>query len=401
LSFDDRSLTIKDVSKFLNISTQMVHILIRDGKLKAFKIGSAIRILYSDMVNFISLQKKEFQKSNIGFTNRDDQVFAVDNLSCSIGEFNLNNISFKIPRCKILSILGSSGSGKTTLLKCIAGLIEKDSGRIFNGIKRMDELNIKDRGIGFVFENYALFENLNAHNNIGFPLSIKRKKKDFINNEVSKIAQEFNIDSKYLEKYVNELPEGIKQLVSIGREKIHDFDLLLMDEPLSKLDKNISNKIVLFLKKLVINFNKTTIISLNDPELAIALSDYILVLDNGELIQLGETWKVYNEPVSSLVAELTSRLGINMLEVEVKNNSIDKYSLKAVLQDGNYKMYFRPDEVSLSDVGISVKIKNTSFYDGNKSLYTCLNEDKKEIKLLLTNNLQEKFKFIPVKPVFF
>jgi multiple sugar transport system ATP-binding protein len=75
--------------------------------------------------------------------------------------------------------------------------------------------------------------------------------------------------------------------------------------------------------------------------------------------------------------------------------------LKAVLQDGNYKMYFRPDEVSLSDDGISVKIKNTSFYDGNKSLYTCLNEDKKEIKLLLTNNLQEKFKFIPVKPVFF
>ncbi len=401
LSFNDRSLTIKDVSKFLSISTQMVHILIKDGRLKAFKIGSAIRILYSDMMEFIDLQKDDFEKTNIGFINKDDEIFVVDKLTYNIGEFILNDISFTVPRRKSLCILGSSGSGKTALLKSIAGLNDISSGRIFNGTKRIDELNLKDRNVGFVFENYALFKNLNAHDNIGFPLSVKRKKKDFINKEILKIADELNINEKYLEKHINELPEGIKQLVSIGREKIHAFDLLLMDEPLSKLDRNIKDSLCHLIKRLVTHLEKTTIISLNDPDLALVLGDYILVLNNGELIQLGEALQVYNEPASPLVMELTSRLGINVLDVTVKNNTVDAYSHKLSLQDGDYCMYFRPDNVSLSDNGISAEIKDVRFFDSNKSLYTCNTLDKKEIKLLLQNDIQEKFKFIPEKPAFF
>ena len=153
---EDFTLTIKDVAKFLKLSDQMVYNLVKDNKIKAFKIGSATRILYSDLTNFIDEQKKEMSKKV------NNEYFSVENLEFIIkkSNFSLSNIDLKFPLGKITSIIGPSGSGKTLLLRCIAGLEKINSGKIFLGSKRLDKLETHERKIGFVFQNFAFFSKI-------------------------------------------------------------------------------------------------------------------------------------------------------------------------------------------------------------------------------------------------
>ena len=111
------------------------------------------------------------------FVNEDKSLFVVNDLSARAGKFKLKDISFKIPRGKILTIIGRSGSGKTTLLKAIAGLNKISKGQIYDGLEKMDDLPPQSRNVGYVFEEYALFPNMNAKKNIVFPLKIKHKKR--------------------------------------------------------------------------------------------------------------------------------------------------------------------------------------------------------------------------------
>ncbi|MBN1796943.1 MAG: ATP-binding cassette domain-containing protein [Spirochaetales bacterium] len=399
---NDQSLTIKDVAKFLNISTQMVHILIKKSQLKAFKIGSAIRILSSDLKEFVQSRKAEFQNGGTEYWNKDDSLFVIHNLTCHKGGFYLRDINIGFPKNKLLVLLGPSGSGKSMLLQSIAGILKPDSGSVFLGTHRMDQLAVQDRQVGFVFENYALFENLKALENIAFPLTVQHEKKNIINEKLAEIIREFEIDPKYIPKQIDELPEGMKQLVAIGRERIREIDLFLMDEPMSKLDKHITQLMTVFIKQLINKMNKTTIISLNDPELTMALADYVAVLGGNTLVQFGTIREVYERPCSPFVMELLSRFKTNIIPVEVRGGKTVPLGLAADKADGSYRIGFRAEEIKIADSGIPARVLKSSFYDSRQKIAQCaLEQTGAEVELLVPVDTGEEFAFVPVKPVLF
>jgi excisionase family DNA binding protein len=399
---NDQSLTIKDVAKFLNISTQMVHILIKKGQLKAFKIGSAIRILSSDLMEFVQSQKTEFQNSGTEYWNKDDSLFVIHNLTCHKGDFFLRDINLSFPKNKLLVLLGPSGSGKSMLLQSIAGILKPDSGSVFLGTHRVDQIAVQDRKVGFVFENYALFENLKALENIAFPLTVQHEKKNIIDEKLAEIIREFEIDPKYIPKHIDELPEGMKQLVAIGRERIREIDLFLMDEPMSKLDKHIIQLMTVFIKQLINKMNKTTIISLNDPELTMALADYVAVLGQNTLVQFGTMQEVYDRPSTPFVMELMSRFKTNIIPIEVQGKKTMPFGLAADKADGSYQLGFRADEIRISDSGIPARVIKSSFYDGRQKIAYCvLSQNGTEVELLLPADTEAEFAFMPEKPALF
>jgi len=402
IMLNDQSLTIKDVAKFLNISAQMVHILIKKGRLKAFKIGSAIRILSSDLTDFVQSQKKEFQSGSGGYINENNSLFVIHNLSCHKGSFYLRDINLSLPKNKLLVLLGPSGSGKSMLLQSIAGILKPDSGSVFLGTHRMDQLAVQDRKVGFVFENYALFENLKAIENIAFPLTVQHEKKNTIDEKLSEIIREFEIDPKYIPKHIDELPEGMKQLVAIGRERIREIALFLMDEPMSKLDKHITHLMTIFIKQLINKMNKTTIISLNDPELTMALGDYVAVLGRNTLVQFGEMQDVYDQPNTPFVMELLSRFKTNIIPVTIKGNKTVPFDLPADRADGSYQLGFRAEEIRITDSGIEARVIKTSFYDNKHKIAQCaLTQTGTEVELMLPVETGEEFSFVLEKPVVF
>ena len=137
------------------------------------------------------------KKSGYEYINENDSIFAVNKLNTHKGNFYIKDISFSIPKGKILSILGASGSGKTIILRSIAGLEKIDSGFIYNGRNRFDTIPIEERKLGFVFQNCTLFPHFNVKKNISFPLVIKGNKKEDIDIKVSEILDEFDIDKIY------------------------------------------------------------------------------------------------------------------------------------------------------------------------------------------------------------
>jgi excisionase family DNA binding protein len=371
---NEQTLTIKEVAKFLNISNQMVYNLIRDKEIEAFKVGSAIRILYSDLLAYVEKQKLEFHKNSETIENTDENIFLVKNLNFHREEFQLKHINFEFPRGKILAILGASGSGKTMLLKALAGLNRPDSGAVFLGTDRLDNKASADRNIGFVFEEYALMPNRSGRGNIRFPLEVQKKSKKLqIDPAVEEMAGRLNIKESDLDRMVKALPEGVKQLIAIGRADIRNIDILIMDEPLARLDSRLRMQMRVFLKELVAGLGKTTIISLHDPETALALSDYIGIIDKGRLLQFGQAMDVYNNPASATAFELTSRFAVNKLPVTVSKGIIQPFKIPCDEKDGDYELFFRANEVKLSesDRGIEAGIEAEHVVDSSRILAEC------------------------------
>ena len=397
---EDRALTVKDVAKRLNVSTQQVTELIDSGQLKAFEIGSSIRVMASEAQVFIERRQQEFARQHPAVAP-DPSRFSVSQFSVEYSNFALHNISFSFPLGKIVSFLGPSGSGKTRLLKAIAGLERQTSGIIYFGETRLDLLEPKDRKLGFVFEDYALFPHLNARGNIEFPLKIGKHEKNVVRTEAAKRAQELQIQEPYLGIAPNALPEGIKQLVAIARSKNHHCELFLMDEPMSRLDAKQHIQLRLFLQKMLRDMEKTTIIAFNDPSDAMAISDYIGVIADGQLLQFGETWEIYHQPQTLLVMELTSRLGVNTLPVEIRNGVAHPYQIPAQRDDGAYLMAFRPEEITLAPNGIPADIVSAQILTANERLVSAEIGKKAFAQLVIPASAERAISFLPSAPKFF
>lgn len=387
MDINDRALTIKEVAKFLNISTQMVYNLIKDESLTAFKIGSASRVLYSDLLDFVNRQKASYSRTHFANKNaRASLQFQLNDLSMEKGDFKLSGIGFHFPQGKILTLLGPSGSGKTLLLKSIAGLEKITSGSIINGNYRLDLLEPGDRRMGFVFEDYALFPQMDVQGNIEFPLAAKKSKKDPLALDLR--LKEMKIDDSYIEKLPRTLPEGIKQLVALARERNNSLDLFLMDEPMTMLDADLHRKIRVFIKKIIGEMGKTTIISSNNPEDALVLSDYLAVIHTGRLLQFGETWDVYHNPTSLEVLETLSIFGVNTLSVRVEKGFVEPFHIACSKEDGDYTLAFRVEDARTSDRGISCALSQECFFDGKKSLYYGTTSEGQKWSLILPKGIK-------------
>ncbi len=395
----EKALTIKDVAEFLNISTQMVYILVKSGKLKAFKIGSATRILYSDLINFIKEQKKVFTNPIHELFDDEDTFLSIKNLNLQKEDFFLKNISLSLPKAKTLALYGTIGSGKTLLLHAVAGLEDIDSGEISLGIERIDNLMHNKRKIGYVFLDNTFFPHQKKGKNI--EKASNNEEKISAQEEISDILKEMNIDPVHLDLHPSKLSESIKQLIAIGKEKSNDFDLLLLDEPLKQLDQKLHGEMLIIMKKIIRDLGKTIIISFANLNDALSISDYIAVMSEGCILQTGRTQDVYNKPSSAAVMDILSHLGINKIKIEVKYGETIPFGLPVEIQDGFYNMCFRLEEIEISDRGIPVEIVESRFYDGSRQLSTCRVDDGLEIRLLLPINTEKNILFLPKKPFFF
>ena len=224
----------------------------------------------------------------------------------------LKDIDLEINDGEIVSILGPSGCGKTTLLNLVLGLTPADSGRIIFDGKDITNVPMEERGFNIVFQDYALFPNLNVYKNITYGL---RNKPDIsTKEEVDEFIALLGLN-EHLNKKIEQLSGGQKQRVALARTMVMKPKILLLDEPLSALDGVIKETIKEKIKEIARNFRLTTIIVTHDPEEALTLSDKVLIVNKGSISQFGAPEEIITAPQNDFVKEFI----LNQLEIN-KNN---------------------------------------------------------------------------------
>lgn len=224
----------------------------------------------------------------------------------------LEDISIKVEDGEIVSILGQSGCGKTTLLNLILGIEEADSGRITYNGEDLTHTPMEKRGFNIVFQDYALFPNLNVRQNITYGL--KNKPGISTEQEVEEMIDLLGL-REHLDKHIDQLSGGQKQRVAIARTLVMKPRILLLDEPLSALDGIIKESIKERIKTIARELKLTTIIVTHDPEEALTLSDRVLIIENGNIAQYARPTEIISEPRD----EFVKRFILNQLEIK-KNN---------------------------------------------------------------------------------
>lgn len=284
----------------------------------------------------------------------------LNNLTKLFGEnIVVNNISVEIPDGTLVSILGPSGCGKTTILRMIAGFEIPQSGEIFFDDQPITGITVNKRNIGMVFQSYALFPHMTVAENIAYGLEQRKFSKKEIEVRV-KAALELVHMEEYGERKPKQLSGGQQQRVALARALVIKPRVLLLDECLSALDKKLRVEMQLELRKILEETGVTTFFVTHDQEEAMNLSDYIIVMNNGVIEQMGTPFEVYEKPKNAFVA---SFLG--------KANFFEK----------DQKLYaVRPEKVMVSKdrMDNTKKMGQVSFitYSGSITSYTIEVEDK-------------------------
>ncbi|MDD4006246.1 MAG: ABC transporter ATP-binding protein [Bacilli bacterium] len=232
----------------------------------------------------------------------------------------VNNMSFVIPDGKLVGLLGPSGCGKSTTLYMIAGLHKPTEGKIFFGDEEVTNVPPEHRGIGLVFQNYALYPHFTVRQNITFPLDNVRPKltkqdKEAIAHEMARIVD----IEPYLDRKPKELSGGQQQRVAIARALSKRPKVLLLDEPLSNLDARLRLQTREEIKRIQRETGITTVFVTHDQEEAMSISDTIVVMKDGVVQQIGEPQYVYDEPQNVFVAKFLGSPAINIFDGEIKN----------------------------------------------------------------------------------
>lgn len=239
----------------------------------------------------------------------------------------LKDISFDIKDGEFLTLLGPSGCGKTTILRCIAGLEDINSGDILLNGNSIKNLAANKRNVNTVFQNYALFPHLNMYDNVAYgPRITKSMDEEEIKKEVSKVLSLVQM-SGYENRMSNQLSGGQKQRIAIARALINKPDILLLDEPLGALDLKLRKHMQTELAYLQKQTQTTFVYVTHDQEEAVNISDRIVVMNDGELQQIGTPRDVYNNPLNLFVADFIGDRNIKKVHVLGKNDNYYKVKL--------------------------------------------------------------------------
>lgn len=224
----------------------------------------------------------------------------------------LDDISLQIKKGEIVSILGPSGSGKTTLLNLILGITDISSGKIIYDGEDITNVPLEKRGFNIVFQDYALFPNLTAYENIVYGL--RNKPGISTEQDVQDFIHLLGLE-EHLNKRISQLSGGQKQRVALARTMVMKPKILLLDEPLSALDGVIKESIKSKIKEIAREFSLTTIIVTHDPEEALTLSDKVLIINDGEIAQYGTPKEIIQQPADDFVENFI----LNQLEIKRTN----------------------------------------------------------------------------------
>ena len=235
-------------------------------------------------------QKDSFVKFEKVDKSYDGEILVVKDLNLDINEG------------EFITMLGPSGSGKTTCLMMLAGFETPTNGEIYLDSKPISRIPPHKRGIGMVFQNYALFPHLTVYENLAFPLKVRKLSKDDIDKKVDKALSMVSL-SGFEKRMPNQLSGGQQQRVAVARSLVFDPQLVLMDEPLGALDKNLRESMQYEIKHIHESIGVTVVYVTHDQSEALTMSSRIAVFNDGKVQQLSTPDKLYEEPVNSFVAE--------------------------------------------------------------------------------------------------
>ncbi len=276
----------------------------------------------------------------------------------------VDKFSAILPDGHLICLLGPSGCGKSTILNLLCGILSATEGKIFFDDENVTDLPSDKRGIGMVFQNYALYPHLTVLDNICFPLEVQKVPKKERREKAAEIAKLVHVDG-LLKRYPGELSGGQQQRVAIARALIKQPKLLLMDEPLSNLDARLRLEMREEIRRIQKETGVTTVFVTHDQEEAMAISDSILLMKNGKLIQEGLCQDLYNQPNCKFVSDFMGNPPINVL-----SNSETKIEENA-LYLGNTKIFQKEELASLKDTNakllLSVRPESFVIYKKDNS----------------------------------
>ena len=268
----------------------------------------------------------------------------------------LENVTFDVAEGETLVLLGASGSGKTTILRIIAGLEQPYTGKVMLHGKDVTELPARERGVGVIFQAYALFPKMNVERNIGYGLKIRHRKRREIRETVQRLLELVQLE-EHRKKYPSQLSGGQQQRVAIARTLAYNPEVLLFDEPFGALDAQTRVHLRREIKALLRKVNVPAIFITHDQEEALELGDRIAVINLGHIEQIGTPFEVYNSPATEYVATFLG--AANLLPGVIRGDRIEVGSAvipfspdSQKFRDGQaVKVVFRPEDVSLSRRG--------------------------------------------------
>src|ERR671918_2320767 len=231
----------------------------------------------------------------------------------------LENISFDVAEGEVLVLLGASGSGKTTILRIIAGLEMPYTGKVILHGKEVTELPARERGVGVIFQSYALFPKMTVEKNIGYGLKIRKRKRKEIKKTVNELLSLVQLE-EHRKKYPSQLSGGQQQRVAIARTLAYKPEVLLFDEPFGALDTQTRSHLRREIRALLKKVNVPAIFITHDQEEALELGDRIALINLGHIEQIGTPYEVYNNPATEYVANFLG--AANILEGIVRRDRV-------------------------------------------------------------------------------
>ncbi len=279
----------------------------------------------------------------------------IKNLDLSFGAVNvLQNLNLDIGKGEFLVLLGSSGCGKSTLLNCIAGLLDVTAGQIHINEKNVTWAEPSERGIGMVFQSYALYPQMTVEGNLSFGLKNAKLPKSEIADRIKRASEILQIEP-LLKRKPAALSGGQRQRVAIGRALVRDVDVFLFDEPLSNLDAKLRADLRVEIKRLHQSLGNTMIYVTHDQIEAMTLADRIAIMRGGQIMQLASPEEIYGRPVNKYVAGFIGSPSMNFLEGSISGGKfiigdlgipLDGYTFAGgVTAEGPATLGIRPEHV--------------------------------------------------------
>ena len=283
----------------------------------------------------------------------------------------VNNFSFELPDGKLVGLLGPSGCGKSTTLYMISGLQKPTGGKIFFGEDDVTELSPENRGVGLVFQNYALYPHMTVRQNIMFPLQNMKLSKVEAYERLHKYAKLVGIE-ELLNRKPKQLSGGQQQRVAIARALVKEPRVLLLDEPLSNLDARLRLQTREEIKRIQRETGITTIFVTHDQEEAMSISDEIVVMKFGVMQQLGQPQYVYDNPENQFVAKFLGTPPINIFNGYVSNGQLyigREVIGQSELSNQEVTIGIRPEGIEISDDGkLTIEILQVENIGRDKSI---------------------------------
>jgi len=277
------------------------------------------------------------------------------------GNVAVSRVSLKIASGEFFSLLGPSGCGKSTTLRMVAGFVAPDEGQILIDGDNIVDRPPEKRDIGIVFQNYAIFPHLNVADNIAFGLRMRKVDRATIERRVRDALRQVGLDS-YESRYQRELSGGEQQRVALARVLVTHPRILLLDEPLSALDKNLREEMKYWIKGLQRSLGITTIYVTHDQSEALTMSDRIGVMNKARVVQIGSPIEIYERPADIFVTTFIGHS--NLLDARVEQSTADSVTLgvgegasivaparKGLAPGQQVKLVIRPENVLLDDDG--------------------------------------------------